>query len=130
MAIMTESKTSGSLAGAIAAVVLGLGLVGIAPQAASAASYGYVYVVADKSVCGTPSASPKGLQGNFMFAGGSSTINWDRGDAVIYPRVALGTRTTYQINVECYVGTRAVGYRVLTGSFTASYHQQSIRLFS
>ena len=124
------TKRSSRIRGAFLAAVLGVGMVGLVPQAASATSYGWVYVVADQSVCGSPSAAPKGLQGNFIYPGGSTTINWDYGDAVIYPRVALGASTSYQINVACYVGSTIVGYRVLSGSFTASYQNQSIRLYS
>ena len=49
------------------------------------------------------------MQGNFQFSGGSTTINWDYGDAVIYPRVAIGTVTRLQMNVACFVGLRVVG---------------------
>ena len=110
--------------------VLALGAV-TTPSPAEAASYGWVYVVVDHSVCGQSGVVVRNVQGNFNWGGGSSTINWEGdGDNVIYPRVILNSKVNYQINAACFkkVSGRwiAVGYRALTGSFTAARHQQWI----
>lgn len=94
---------------------------------ASAASYGWVYVVVRDSVCGSPQAKVKDVQGNFNWVRGSSTINFEGdGDNIVYPRVQLKTRVDYQINAACFVGKRRAGFRVITGSFKADRHKQTI----
>jgi hypothetical protein len=110
---------------AIAAMAVAAGLVvGVAPPASAAQAW--VYVVVNDRVCGIPLAKVKAVQGNFNWGSGSSTINWDYGDNIVYPRVDTGKQVTYQINVACYVGTRLVGYGARQGSFIPSYHQQTI----
>ncbi|GAA1174218.1 hypothetical protein GCM10009584_14270 [Ornithinimicrobium humiphilum] len=73
----------------------------------------------------------RNVQANFQWSGGSSTINWEGdGDNVVYPKVALGKKTKYQINVKCYKKADGrwtpVGFRALQGSFTPKSHKQWI----
>lgn len=93
----------------------------------------WVYVVVNHRVCGTAGTQVRNIQGNFQWSGGSSTINWENdGDNVVYPRVGQNKKVTYQINAQCYrkhLGVWIpVGFRALTGTFTPTSHQQTIRV--
>jgi hypothetical protein len=113
------------------AVGLAMILASLAYAPPATAADGWVYVVVNDRVCGTAGTKVRDVQANFNWGGGSSTINWEGdGDNIVYPRVRLNTRVTYQINARCFRKSGwvwvTVGYRVVTGSFTASRHQQTI----
>ena len=116
----------------IAALLVGAAsLMAAAAPRAEAASYGWVYVVVNHNACGVAGAQVRDVQGNFNWGSGSSTINWEGdSDNVVYPRVQLNTRVSYQVNARCFKKYNGVwitvGYRALTGYFTPSYHQQTI----
>lgn len=115
----------------VIALIASAAVLSAQPSANAATSYGWVYVVVNDRVCGTTGTKVRDVQGNFNWGTGSSTINWEGdGDNIVYPRVALNKRVNYQINAKCMrkVGLfwTTVGYRVVTGSFTATRHQQTI----
>ncbi|ROS51296.1 hypothetical protein [Frigoribacterium sp. PhB24] len=95
---------------AIATAGLALTVGGVALPA-NAASNGYVYVVVRGTACGSTATTVKGIQVQNATIGWS--LNWDRGDDIVYPQVRLGTANTLTLNLECYVGNRQVGYRYL-----------------
>ncbi|WP_205474217.1 hypothetical protein [Nocardioides sp. SYSU D00038] len=112
-------------------MLLTAALVTLSPPANAATQYGWVYVVVNDRVCGTPGVKVRDVQANFQWSGGSRTINWERdGDNIVYPKVALKKTVKYQINARCFkktfFGWTNVGYRVVTGSFKATKHKQTI----
>lgn len=112
------------------AVLAAVGLLAPTQPASAATTYGWVYVVVNDRVCGTPGVKVRDVQGNFNWGTGS-TINWEGdGDNIVYPKVALNKKVNYQINARCFKKYGliwvTVGYRVVTGSFTATKHQQTI----
>ena len=99
------------------------------PSPASAAD-GWVYVVVNDRVCGSPGVKVRGILANVRETGWT-TSKWDNGDNIVYPKVRLGRNNLFTAQIRCekkvaYFWWTTVGYRTISYTIKPTKHKQTI----
>ena len=94
------------------------------------AADGWVYVVVNDRVCGTPGVKARGILANVRETGWTTT-QWDNGDNIVYPKVRLGATNLFTAQIRCEQRVAlffwaTVGYRTLSVAIRPTQHQQTI----
>lgn len=93
------------------------------PPAATAASYGWTYLVFPKWLGNCPTGNVAAVQAS---VDNLWSTNWDYGDDIVYGKVRLNSRNTVSYNLMCKLGSRIVGYQPYTVSIHPTRNRQTV----